>query len=306
MTSTAIFRAGRRGRLFAYGAASIVLAATLAACSGSGGSAASASSSASAGSSGSASTTSFSTISKGVLTISPYSPSPPALTIEGNTLGGLMGDIITGFAKQNHLTLDVTQTTFASSLLDVQQGRSDMTPFIYYTSERAKTVYYTASQFVLPVAAITKSGFNYTGPDSLKGKQIAATLGEVWGPYLQKVYGGNVKLYQTDTEAAQSLVSGQSDVYINSALQLYNAPLNADQGGYTANLIKTGQIGMPASVISNTAYNVVSCQDKGLAAAFDSYIDGLAKSGQLAALYKKDKFPASFQIKNPGTPSQGC
>lgn len=300
MTPNAILSRGRRLRLFAYGAAGIALAATLAACSSGG------SGSSSAGSSGSASAASFSTISKGVLTISPYSPSPPALTIEGNTLGGLMGDIITGFAKQNHLTLDVTQTTFASSLLDVQQGRSDMTPFIYYTPERAKTVYYTSSQFVLPVAAITKSGFKYTGPDSLQGKPVAATLGEVWGPYLQKVYGGNVKLYQTDTEAAQSLVTGQSDVYINSALQLYNAPLNADPGGYTANLIKTGQIGMPASVITNTAYNVVSCQDKGLAAAFDTYMDSLATSGQLAALYKKDKFPASFQIKNPSSPSQGC
>lgn len=272
-------------------------AIALTACSSGGGGAAS---------TGAASGGNFSTVNKGVLTVSPYSASPPVITISPDgKLGGLIGDLINGFADQNHLTVQITQTTFASSLLYVQQGRSDMTPFIYHTDDRAKTVYYTASQFQLPVAAITKNSFAFNGPDSLKGKKIAAVLGEVWGPYFQKEYGDNVKLYQKDADAAQSLLNGQSDAYINSSLQLLNPPLSS-QKDLIANPLKAGDAGMPAEIITNVAYNVVSCKNKGLATAFDTYIQGLATSGQLKQLYEKSGLPANFRITNPTAPSQGC
>jgi ABC-type amino acid transport substrate-binding protein len=281
-------------------AATVAVVLTLSACGSGGGSGTSASSAAGA------KAADFKLVTPGVLTVSPYSASPPAITISADKkLGGFLGDVINGFAQKYNLKVEVTQTTFASSLLYVQQDRSDMTPFVYHTDERAKSIHFTSSLFQLPVAAITKKSFQYTGPDSLKGKKISAVLGQVWGAYLQKEYGSNALLFQKDAEAAQALLNGQVDAYVNSSLQMFNTPL-AGHNDLVANPLKAGDANMPANIITNVAYNVVSCKNPKLAAAFDAYLRELQSSGQMQSIYQKNNFPENFRISAPTAPQQGC
>src|SRR5690242_14015747 len=79
------------------------------------------------GSSGSSSAPPFKTITAGTLTIATYGSAPPLITVGPgpNDIGGLSGGWAKEFAKQYGLQVKLFQTTFASSLLAVQQGKAD-------------------------------------------------------------------------------------------------------------------------------------------------------------------------------------
>jgi polar amino acid transport system substrate-binding protein len=281
-------------------AAGVALALALSAC---------ASASASSGGSSPTPTTltpNFSLGASGTLTVAVNTAEPPFISYDNGKLGGLIGDTINGFAAEYGLTVKLDQTTFASALLDVQQGRADMAPNIFYTPERATSVYYTASSVRLPVAVVTKKGFKFTGTASLKNKKIGIVVGEAWASALEQEYGaGSLVQFQSETEAGQALINGQVDAYVNG-LAVTTLPPLAGRKDIVGHPVKAGQAGIPASLLENVSYNLVSCQNPALAKAYDKYVNGLVKSGGLAKLNKKNKVPAGFQISKPAAPAQGC
>ena len=111
-------------------------------------------------------------VQPGVLTVATYGSAAPALVVLPNDqLGALDGALLTSFAKDQGLKLKLYQTTFASVILAVEQGKVDIGTYYYYKEERAQHVYYTYPFFQERATLFTLTSFPYNGPDSLKGKR---------------------------------------------------------------------------------------------------------------------------------------
>jgi len=285
-----------RGVRFGLAAAAVASLIGLAACS---------SSAESAPESSEAAEPAFETVTPGKLTVAPYGSSPPAIIQDSGKLSGLLGVLLNGFAEHHGLEVEAFETDFTGALAATQQGRADVTPFIYHTDERATTVYYTSSIFQLPAAAITHKDFDYTGPESLEGARVGAVVGQVWAPYLTEALGDGAVLFQSAAEAGTALVNGQIDAYVNSALQMYNAPL-ADNDDLVAHMLEVGDFDMPSTVITNIAYNVVPCGNPALAEAMNEYLQGLEDSGEWTKINEEVGFSEEFQLHEFTVPAQGC
>lgn len=247
----------------------------------------------------------FETVKDGTLSVAVYGTSPPIIIQENHEISGLIGDVVNGFAEANGLKVELFETDFAASLAATQQGRTDLTTFIYHNEERAKTVYYTGPLFKLPASVITHDDFEWNGVESLEGKKISAVIGQVWGPFFQEAFGDNVMLFQSDAEAATALVNGQVDAYVNSALQIFNKPI-VDQDDMTYHLLEVGDLGMEDNAINLRGTNVVSCDNPALAEAFDAYLQEIYDSGELEEILVANDIPEDFWNDDFTPPAQGC
>jgi ABC-type amino acid transport substrate-binding protein len=250
----------------------------------------------------------FRTVKEGVLTVAPYSESAPVVTRDSGSLGGLTGDFINGFAEENGLTVEILKADFSGSLAATQQGRADITPYIYYTPERSKTVFFTAPNFVLPSGVYTMEGFDYSGVESLTGTKVGAVVGQVWEPYIRDAFGDDGVLFQTAVDAETALVNGQIDAYVNSNFQMLVAPFS-DRDDVVFHELAEGDLDMPTEVINTYSYNVVSCSNPDLADAMDEYQRGLVESGDWIGLYDANDFPEESRLLDAADivqPAQGC
>ena len=136
------------------------------------------------------------TITPGVLTIATYGSAPPLITVGpgANDIGGLSGGWAKAFAADFGLQVRLLQTTFASTLVSVQQGKADIGAPVYYNSDRAKTYYYTYPVDNESLVVFTKKDFSYSAPSSLQGHKVGTVTGYVWTPYFQKFFGSNAEL----------------------------------------------------------------------------------------------------------------
>ncbi len=293
-------RARRRGRLGIAAVVAVAVATMLTAC-GSGGSGDSAS--AASGASG----PSYPLVSKGTLTVAAYGSNGNEVILNPNgTLSGFIGEVLNGFAKSQGLKLKTFSTGFASALLAVQEHKADLMYDVFYSSERAKAVHYTDSFFQGPVEAFTSKDFSYKGLDSLKGHKVATVTGLVWTPYIQKAYGSDALVFPTTTAAAQALVNGQADAYINGASQFQTPPLSEHTGEFTAHAIQAGEVGIPGSLINNHSYMVVNCGDTGLANAYNKYVQGLVKAGTWNKMYDTAHILNDQRVTPQAPPTAGC
>jgi ABC-type amino acid transport substrate-binding protein len=242
---------------------------------------------------------SYRLVAPGVLTVATYASAGHAVTVLPNdTLAGLDGALLNAFAKDHGLRIHLYQTTFASVILAVEQGRVDIGTYYYYTAERARHVYYTYPFFQEHAFLFTLKSLPYSGPDSLRGKKVATVIGFVWAPYLQKEFGSNAILFPDSTAAATALLNGQVDGYVNSDDVLTAPPLDTAKN-VAPHVLRAGDFGFPDSVIATPAYNFVRCDNKPLAWALDYETTKLHKSGawakMLAANHMTDANDAPLQ-----------
>jgi polar amino acid transport system substrate-binding protein len=262
----------------------VIAAATLGACS-----------SGSSPSGGDASQ-GFHLINPGYLTVATHGTEPPELSISlGGKLGALDGSWITEFAKEHHLKIKLFQTTFASAILAVQDGKADVGVAAYYSPTRAKVVYFTYPFFEDHAAVLALPSFKYTGPSSLKGKQVGTVTGFVWQPYLQKVFGSNLHIYPDTATVGKALLDGSISAYFDTVTSNVFSPPLTTQNSKTY-LIKNGQFGMPESVLIDIARNYVNCKNSKLAAAMNATMAKMHKNGSWATLLKANQLTA---LSNP-------
>src|SRR6266567_1705354 len=240
----------------------------------------------------------FKTITAGALTIATYGSAPPLVTIGPgpNDIGGLSGGWAKAFASEYGLQIKLFQTTFASSLLDVQQGKADIGEPVYYNSDRAKTYYYTYPVDVEALVVFTKKSFAYSGPNSLKGHKVATVTGYVWTPYFQKFFGSDLQLYSGAADAKTAFMNGQVDAYLDADINYFSPPLNLSPE-LSLHTVSPGDFGIPGDIIANESYWIVNCTEKDLAKAMDKTRDRLESSGQWKSIVSGDGAPA-------GTPQQ--
>jgi ABC-type amino acid transport substrate-binding protein len=240
----------------------------------------------------------FSTVSPGQLTIATYGTDLPATQVTGSDIQGIDGLLLSSFEKEYHLTPVVISTTFASVILDVEEGKADIGMGYFYSTTRAAQVYYTLPYYETTASIITMKSYNYTGPNTFTGK-IGAIVGEVWQPFITKVYP-NVVLFQTDTAAATALLNGQIDGFVDGDDFVDSPPL-AGNSNVTYHDLSVGDWGLPASAVHNLFYDFVSCSNKALGMARDNWTQHLQATGQLTSIY--DSLTGTLTIPKPDRPS---
>lgn len=254
-------------------AVATVLAGALAACG----------SSSSTPTSGTSSARSYTLVTPGELTVAVYGSYAPYITVmPGGKLGGVDGALLNSFASSLGLKVHVFQTTFTSSILAVEQHKADIGTYIYYTPQRAASVYYTLPFLSDYAVVFTLKSFPYKSAASLLGKSVGTVQGFVWAPYLQKTFGSNAKLYPDTVTVGTALVNGQIQGYVDGSTSQLSPPINTPE--VVPHLLKVGDYGFPQSVIATIAYNDVNCSNKSLATAYDNFVRSFARSGKFTPL----------------------
>lgn len=222
----------------------------------------------------------FQLIEPGTLTVATYGSGIPAIVVgPGDKLGGLDGALLNAFARDHVLKLKLYQTTFASVILAAQQGKADLGTYVFYTPERAKHVYYTFPFWVSHAVVFTLKSLPYAGPQSMEGKKVGTVIGFVWAPYLQKWSSSGAMLFPDQASAAQALLNGQIQGYVNGEVLLHTPPLS-ESGDVVAHRLNAGDFGFPETVLSNPSYNIVNCNNRGIATALDEELKNLHTSGE--------------------------
>ena len=240
----------------------------------------------------------FKTIESGTLTIATYGSAPPLITVGPgpNDIGGLSGGWAKEFAKEHGLQIKLFQTTFASTLVAVEQGKADIGAPVYYNSDRAKKYYYTYPVDVEALVVFTKKGFNYTGPDSLKGHKVATVTGYVWTPYFKTFFGPSLQLYSAASDAKTAFMNGQVDAYLDADINYFSEPLSLSPQ-LALHTVKAGDFGIPGEIIANQSYWIVNCKEKDLGSAMNKTRETLESNGKWKSIVDGDGAPA-------GTPQQ--
>jgi ABC-type amino acid transport substrate-binding protein len=244
-------------------------------------------------------------VEPGALTVATYGTGIPAIVVgPGDHLGGLDGAFFTAFARDHHLKLKLYQTTFASMILAVEQGKVDVGVYIFYTPERAKHVYYTYPFWVSHARLFTLKSFKYSGPASLNGQKVGTVIGFVWAPYLQKWSASGAALYPDQATVAQALLNGQIQGYVNGEVVMHTPPLSSSHD-VVANALNPGDFDIPEKLLANVSYNIVDCNNAALAAALNAEMTKLHSTGEWAKVLTENGLGPDSDVKL-AAPEQGC
>ena len=222
----------------------------------------------------------FEPVNAGYLTVATHGSLVPEIVVgPGDQLSGVDGALFNAFVRDHGLKLRLFQTTFASMILAVEQHKVDAGEGVFYTPERAKHVYYTHPFYVSHAAIFTLKSFPYSGPSSMEGKRVGTVIGYVWAPYLQKWSAAGAALFPDEVTVGKALLNGQIDGSINGEGVIHAAPFE-DAPNVVAHRLHTGDFGMPESALANLAYNIVTCNNRGVAAALDQQLVKLHVNGE--------------------------
>lgn len=229
----------------------------------------------------------FKLVTPGTLTVATFGEDPPLETVSrSGAIGGVEGEWSVAFAKAHHLKIKAFQTTFAGTILAVQEGKADVAMSLVYTAARAQHAYYTYPSDVEGLQVFTRKGFKYTGPSSLKTQKVGTLVGYVWLPWLQTFFGSNLITYATITDADTALGNGQIDGFFEG-VPVANVP-----AGIVPHNPASGDYGIPGSQIRLNDYDIVSCNNPDLAKSMDAELSKLRHDGQWTAILKKNKIKA--------------
>jgi ABC-type amino acid transport substrate-binding protein len=232
----------------------------------------------------------FKLVNPGFLTVATYGTVIPGIVVgPGDRLSGLDGILLTAFARDHGLRLKLYQTTFASMILAVEQGKVDVGTYIFYTKERAQHVFYTYPFLVSRAVLYTLTSFPYSGPASMTAKKVGTVVGFVWAPYLQKWSASGAALFPDQVTVAQALLNRQIQGYVNGGFVIHAPPFN-DTPKVVEHPLHAGDFDIPEPLLANPAYNMVNCNNRGLGAALDQELAKLHQSGEW------QKALASYQL----------
>lgn len=262
--------------------ATLTLASALTACSGGAGDTSAACTPASH----------FGTVQKGTLTVATYE-APPYVTFTGNKLGGVDGDILTGFAAKECLAITAMPAAAAAVIPAVQGGRADIASGGWWRSTaRAKIVALTDPIYTDQMVLMSKAGFDQM--KELKGKKVGTVNGNIWVNDAKNYLGGDLQLYRSPLDLYQDLKSGRLDVAIDGY-----GEAKSNSNGTKVEVLKPDNA-IKASLEPPQTCFPVPKDNTALLTALNSYIAGIRKDGTLTKIVVKNGFPASSV--DTGTP----
>lgn len=141
----------------------------------------------------------------------PYSEVRPG----SNEVGGIDGAVITKFARDACLDVKVITTTFAAAVSSVTSGRADVAlGSIYRTAARAREVGLSDPIYLDQLGIVSKEGFDTI--KAMEGHKVATVQGYYFQDDVQRVFGGDLKLFPSNVNMFQDLVAGRSEAGLDS------------------------------------------------------------------------------------------
>lgn len=203
MTGTFSTRQPAR-RILSLGAASAALALVLTGCSAGGGSDA-------APDENCTPIAEVETINEGELTVL-VAEHPPFVTMQGNELGGIEGELINRIADDLCLELNAQVTSFPAIIEGLQNGRADLSSSNWTVNDERRELFEVSDGIYEGGMGIVTKGEDLTTVEDLEGLTIGTPQGYLWIEQLQALYGAeNIKEYQSDTAVLDDVKAGRID-----------------------------------------------------------------------------------------------
>jgi polar amino acid transport system substrate-binding protein len=226
----------------------------------------------------------FKTLNNGTLSI--VGPDyPPLFTYENQTLGGVDGEILKGFADSNCLTADTKVLPAASVIEALKTGQADIAAGGWYpTEERAKVITQSVPAYGDPSVLVAKDPSGKI--EDYAGKKVGTTQGYLWVDDLVKWGGDNIKLYQSPDAVYQDLANGRIDVAVMAVNEAaYRLSKDKSSGLSYVTLEKTDLI---EATQHPSVTNLPHAKDNPeLTKAINTYLDKIRQDGSLATILEK-------------------
>lgn len=225
----------------------------------------------------------FKTLNTGTLSI--VGPDyPPLFTYENQTLGGVEGEILQGFADSNCLTADTKVLPAASVIEALKSGQADIAGGGWYpTEERAQVVAQSVPAYGDPSVLVAKDPSGKI--EDYEGKKVGTTQGYLWVDDLVKWGGDNIKLYQSPDAVYQDLANGRIDVAVMAVNEAAYRLKDASSGLSYVTLEKTDLI---EATQHPAVTNLPHVKDNPeLTEAINTYLEKIRQDGSLAKILEK-------------------
>ncbi|WP_449278909.1 substrate-binding periplasmic protein [Leucobacter sp. GX24907] len=230
------------------------------------------------------------TVEEGKLTVAAYD-FPPFMSINGEELSGVEGDLLTEIAAMECLEIAVQAAGGAGAAIPAAEtGRADVAATAWYRTEaRAEIVRLSAPVYLDATGVV--SLHNYT-VDDLADIKVGSVSGNLYNESLKSWLGDSFIVYQDDESIYGDLEAGRLDAIIASVPSSQATIEGKGIEGATVNPVepvdevpefaKPGQVGWPTSY-DNEAFGK----------ALDENIAKLHEDGKVAEVLEAYDLPAS-------------
>lgn len=149
------------------------------------------------------------TLNKGKLTVL-VAEHPPFVTMRGDELTGIEGELIKDIAADLCLELDATSTSFSAVIEGLQSDRADLSAGNWTVNDERRKLFEVSDGLYTSGMGIVTQDKGWSTLDDLKGKPLGTPQGYLWIDQLNDVYGAdNVRQYQTDTAVLDDVKAGR-------------------------------------------------------------------------------------------------
>lgn len=236
------------------------------------------------------------TLEKGKLIVSVY-VTPPYTVKEGNTYGGVDGDLIKKLAAMECLQVDMREIAAAGLVQSVQSKRADTAlGGIYRTPERAELLELTSTAYYDGMVLLGKK--DYKTVADLTGKTVGSIQGYLWTADLQKALEQNsVKIYMASDGMINDVKNGRLDAAVLTTAEAAYRAAQDPSAGFKINQIATD----PRIADSQHSGEVIYPITKGntaLVQAFSADIAALLKDGTVAGILKRNGMSEASAAKS--------
>jgi polar amino acid transport system substrate-binding protein len=232
----------------------------------------------------------FDTITEGQLSI--VGPDyPPLFGYADDTMDGVDGDVLAGFAEANCLTTAVTVLPAAGVIEAVTGGQADAAAGGWYrTDERGEVVGQTDPAYSDPAVLVGIDPTSSIG--DYEGQTIGTTQGYLWSDDLVKWGGDKVRLYQSPDAVFQDLLNGRIDVAL---MAVNEAAYRLDQNPGTDLTYTTIEPfePVPATLYPSVTNYPYTKSNTALGDAFNDYLATIRGDGTLAEILESYGIDAS-------------
>lgn len=216
--------------------------------------------------------------SSGTIRMATEGAFPPYNFMVGRQLSGFEYDLGNAIARKLGLKVEWVTLPFDSLLIGLNQDRFDLVIASHgITPERQRAVDFARPHYCTGGVIVSKANGPRTAAD-LAGKSVAVQVGTTYLENVRKVPGvGEVRTFETDTDAQQNLVAGRVDAWVT------------DKGvaGYASKRNPNAGLVLGSELFTEKVAIAVKKNNSGLRGAINSALIGLENDGSYKAISER-------------------
>ncbi|TWH18718.1 substrate-binding periplasmic protein [Prauserella rugosa] len=156
------------------------------------------------------------TLNEGELTVL-VAEHPPFVSMSGNELTGIDGELINDIAADLCLELNVRSTSFSAVIEGLKTGRADLSAGNWTLDDERRRLFEVSDGVYTSGMGIVTRDRGWSAVGDLQGKSLGTPQGYLWVDQLNDVYGAdNVRQYQTDTAVLDDVKAGRIEAGVVS------------------------------------------------------------------------------------------